>query len=113
MRLRKLPPRLDVPCVNLFNFAVRHDGRVRLCGCRLTTNDNDDLVVGNIKDKTLEEISKGDEAWGIIKGFYEGKRPHTCLECTFYQPINQNWLGQRASNNSPLPAEKPAVPAKA
>jgi radical SAM protein with 4Fe4S-binding SPASM domain len=87
MRLRKLPPRLDVPCKNLFNFAVRHDGRVRLCGCRLTTNDNDDLVVGNIKEKTLTEISKGDEAWGIIKGFYEGKRPHTCLECTFYQPI--------------------------
>jgi hypothetical protein len=34
-------------------------------------------------------IFRGDEAWGIIKGFYEGKRPHTCLECTFYQPINQ------------------------
>jgi len=99
MRLRKLPPRLDVPCKNLFNFAVRHDGRVRLCGCRLATNDNDDLVVGNIKDNTLEEISKGDEAWAIIKGFYEGKRPHTCLECTFYMPINQNWLEQRAKDN--------------
>jgi MoaA/NifB/PqqE/SkfB family radical SAM enzyme len=99
MRLRKLPPLLNVPCVNLFNFAVRHDGRVRLCGCRLQTNDNDDLVVGNIKDRTLGEISKGDEAWGIIKGFYEGKRPHTCLECTFYQPINQGWFEQRAKDN--------------
>jgi MoaA/NifB/PqqE/SkfB family radical SAM enzyme len=100
MRLRKLPPRLDVPCKNLFNFAVRHDGRVRLCGCRLATNDNDDLVVGNIKDKTLAEISKGDEAWAIIKGFYAGKRPHTCLECTFYQPINQSWFKQRAKKIS-------------
>jgi MoaA/NifB/PqqE/SkfB family radical SAM enzyme len=99
MRLRKLPPALAVPCRNLFNFAVRHDGRVRLCACRLTTNDNDDLVVGNIKDKTLEEISGGDEAWGIIKGFYEGKRPHTCLECTFYQPINQKWFEERAKDN--------------
>ena len=51
MRLRKLPPPLNVPCKNLFNFAVRHDGRVRLCGCRLTRNDIDDLVVGNIKRK--------------------------------------------------------------
>jgi hypothetical protein len=56
-------------------------------------------VVGNIKDKTLTEISRGDEAWGIIKGFYEGKRPHTCLECTFYQPINQGWFEQRAKDN--------------
>jgi hypothetical protein len=64
---------------------VRHDGRVRLCGCRLTTNDNDDLVVGN------------------IKGFYEGKRPHTCLECTFYQPINQGWFEQRAKDNGAKP----------
>ena len=95
MRLRVLPPMLNVPCKNLFNFAVRHDGRVRLCGCRLTTNDNDDLVVGNIKDKTLKQISESDEAWNIIKGFYEGKRPHTCLECTFYQPINEEWFHHR------------------
>ncbi|MGD1087183.1 MAG: radical SAM protein [Verrucomicrobiota bacterium] len=99
MRLRKLPPPLNVPCINLFNFAVRHDGRVRLCGCRLTTNDNDDLVVGNIREKSLEEISKSDEAWRIIEGFYSGRRPHACLECTFYQPINQKWFERRAKRN--------------
>jgi radical SAM protein with 4Fe4S-binding SPASM domain len=100
MRLRKLPPTLNVPCKNLFNFAVRHDGRVRLCGCRLQTNDNDDLVVGNIREKTLEEISKGDEAWNKIKGFYTGDRPRTCVECTFYQPINQHWFEERARNGA-------------
>jgi MoaA/NifB/PqqE/SkfB family radical SAM enzyme len=99
MRLRKLPPPLNVPCINLFNFTVRHDGRVRLCGCRLATNDNDDLVVGDIREKTLEEISKSDEAWKIIEGFYSGKRPHTCLDCTVYQPINQKWFERRAKNN--------------
>jgi MoaA/NifB/PqqE/SkfB family radical SAM enzyme len=96
MRLRRLPPMLNVPCKNLFNFAVRHDGRVRLCGCRLTANDNDDLVVGNIREKTLVELSQSDEAWGIIKGFYDGKRPTTCVECTLYQPINRTWLEHRA-----------------
>ena len=99
MRLRKLPPMLDVPCKNLFNFAVRHDGRVRLCGCRLQSNDNDDLVAGNLKEKSLMEISRSDEAWNIIKGFYEGKRPHTCVECTFYMPINQHWFEERAKGN--------------
>lgn len=99
MRLRKLPPALNVPCKNLFNFAVRHDGRVRLCGCRLTQNDNDDLVVGNIREKSLAEISRSDEAWQKIKGFYSGQRPHTCQECTFYQPVSSSWLEQRIREN--------------
>ncbi|MGB8370030.1 MAG: radical SAM protein [Limisphaerales bacterium] len=111
MRLRKLPPPLNVPCKNLFNFAVRHDGRVRLCGCRLTRSDLDDLVVGNIREKSLEEISKSDQAWSVIKGFYSGKRPETCLECTFYNPIDRRWLERRASVNPALPAEKPVATA--
>jgi len=111
MRLRKLPPPLNVPCKNLFNFAVRHDGRVRLCGCRLTRSDLDDLVVGNIREKSLEEISKSDQAWSVIKGFYSGKRPETCLECTFYNPIDRRWLERRASVNPALPAEKPGATA--
>jgi radical SAM protein with 4Fe4S-binding SPASM domain len=111
MRLRKLPPPLKVPCKNLFNFAVRHDGKVRLCACRLTRSDLDDLVVGNILEKSIAEISKSDQAWNVIKGFYAGKRPETCLECTFYQPIDRPWLERRTAGQPALPAEKPAVPA--
>lgn len=102
MRLRRLPPMLKVPCKNLFNFAVRHGARVRLCGCRLTTNDNDDLVAGNIREKSLMEISKSDEAWNIINGFYSGKRPKTCVECTFYHPIDHQWLKDRLKDNRTL-----------
>jgi radical SAM protein with 4Fe4S-binding SPASM domain len=111
MRLRKLPPSLNVPCKNLFNFAVRHDGNVRLCGCRLTRNDLDDLVVGNIREISLAEISQSDRAWDVIKGFYSGKRPETCLECTFYSPIDRHWIEQRAAANPASPAEKPTSPA--
>ena len=92
---------MNNPLVNgasLIHYSAARLGTVAPRGCRLQTNDNDDFVVGNIKDQTLAEISRGDEAWGIIKGFYEGKRPHTCLECTFYQPINQSWFEQRAKN---------------
>jgi radical SAM protein with 4Fe4S-binding SPASM domain len=111
MRLRKLPPPLKVPCKNLFNFAVRHDGKVRLCACRLTRSDLDDLVVGNILEKSIAEISKSDQAWNVIKGFYAGKRPETCLECTFYQPIDRPWLERRAAGQPASAAEKPAAPA--
>ncbi len=106
MKLRKLPPRLDVPCRSLFGFVVSHDGSVRLCGCRLIRTDLDDLVVGNIREKSLEEISKGEEAWSIIKGFYFGKRPATCVECTIYSPIDRSWLEHRARNDHTSTAAK-------
>jgi radical SAM protein with 4Fe4S-binding SPASM domain len=110
MRLRELPPPINLPCKGLFNFAIRHDGNVRLCGCRLTRSDLDDLVVGNIRQNTLEEISKSPAAWEKINGFYSGKRPDTCLECTFYRPIDQNWLRERKEFQPMLPAKKaPAV----
>jgi radical SAM protein with 4Fe4S-binding SPASM domain len=96
MRMRKLPSRLDIPCQALFTYAVRHEGSVRLCGCRLTKNDFDDLVVGNIRENSLQEIAKSEKAWNIIKGFYSGKRPETCVGCTLYQPVNHRWLQQRA-----------------
>ncbi len=99
MHLRKLPPRLNTPCQRLFNYAVRHDGSVRLCACRLTHNDLDDLVVGNIKEKSLKEISQSPEVWNIIEGFYNGKRPETCQSCTFYTPIDRKWLKARASGH--------------
>ena len=106
MRMRQLPPMLNVPCKNLFNYAVRHDGRVRLCGCRLTQNDNDDLVVGNIREQSLMEISRSEEAWAKIKGFYSGVRPQTCVECTFYQPVTPGWLRQRVAQNTTATAPK-------
>lgn len=96
MRMRKLPPQIKMPCKALFGYAVRHDGNVRLCGCRLTRNDLDDLVVGNINQQSLDEISKGEAAWKIIQGFYAGNRPETCRECTLYQPVSRSWFKARS-----------------
>lgn len=92
MRLRELPEPINVPCRMLFSFIVRYDGSVRLCGCRFNRSDMDDMVVGNINDQSLLDISNNSKTWDIIKGFYEGKRPETCLGCTLYHPINRSWL---------------------
>lgn len=96
MRLRQLPKQMNVPCINLFGIMVRHDGGVRMCGCRLVRNDRDDLVVGNMQETTIKELAESDQAWNIIKGFYAGQRPETCRDCTFYQPISRAWLASRA-----------------
>jgi len=87
MKLRKIPKRYNVPCANLFNFMVRYDGSVRLCGCRLKDTEDDGLVVGNIFQNSLAEIGKSKRVHDIIEGFYNGKRPSTCEKCSFYVPM--------------------------
>ena len=101
MKLRRLPPRLDLPCQRLFNYAVRHDGSVRLCACRLTQNDLDDLVVGNLKEQPLAEIAQSDKVWKLIHGFYQGQRPETCRSCTFYTPVDAAWVRTREQGSRP------------
>lgn len=88
MKLRKLPPRINVPCANLLNFMVRYDGSVRLCGCRLKDTEDDGLVVGNLSEHTLEELGRSKKVHDIIEGFYHGVRPSTCEKCSFYRPLN-------------------------
>lgn len=92
MRLRKPRPEIKIPCTSLFGFAVRHDGSVRLCGCRMKSSDLDDLVVGNLNRQSLEEISTSAKTKNIIEGFYRGERPETCKSCTLYTPITRSWL---------------------
>lgn len=98
MRLRQTQEMINVPCRHLFGFVVRYDGSVRLCGCRFNKTDMDDMIVGNIREQSLLEISKNERTWEIISGFYSGKRPDTCLGCTLYHPINRLWLAERKTN---------------
>jgi MoaA/NifB/PqqE/SkfB family radical SAM enzyme len=95
MKLRNNQERVDVPCRALFGFMVRYDGSVRLCGCRFNRSDMDDMVVGNMREQSLIEISKNSKTWDIIKDFYSGKRPDTCHGCSLYHPINRMWFGER------------------
>ena len=97
--------RVDLPCQFLFSFIVRYDGSVRLCGCRFNRSDMDDMVVGNIQEHSLIEISKNSKSWEIIKGFYAGRRPDTCLGCSLYNPINRVWL-RNQQQSIPRPREQ-------
>jgi len=106
MRLRKPRPEIKIPCAALFGFAIRHDGSVRLCGCRMKSSDLDDLVVGNVNEQSLEEISASAKTKNIIEGFYRGERPETCKSCTLYTPITRSWLKGRRAVNRQLQIKK-------
>jgi radical SAM protein with 4Fe4S-binding SPASM domain len=99
MRLRKPRPEIKIPCTSLFGFAIRHDGSVRLCGCRMKSSDLDDLVVGNVNQQSLEEISASAKTKSIIEGFYRGERPETCKSCTLYTPVTRSWVKSRRAIN--------------
>jgi radical SAM protein with 4Fe4S-binding SPASM domain len=99
MRLRKPRPEIKIPCTSLFGFAIRHNGSVRLCGCRMKSSDLDDLVVGNINEQSLEEISASAKTRNIIEGFYRGERPETCKSCTLYSPVTRKWVKDRRAAN--------------
>ena len=113
MRLRPVRNQINLPCQALFGFMVRHDGSVRLCGCRFKDTDMDDLVVGNIWSSTLFDISQSSKTWEIIKGFYSNNRPVACRGCSLYQPINRKWIESRkqtAASSPPRPVDLPDSP---
>jgi radical SAM protein with 4Fe4S-binding SPASM domain len=89
MKLRAVPLQVKVPCAGLTGFITLYDGSVRMCGCRFRTTEKDELVVGNIKDNTLEEIAQSPAVHRIYEKFYSGERPDVCRECSFYNPMTK------------------------
>ena len=111
MRLRELTNGINVPCRALFGYMIRYDGSVRLCGCRFKRSDMDDMIVGNINQQSLLEISKSPKTWNIIEGFYNGIRPETCVGCSLYHPINRVWLQARAQTDIRHEQTRSSLPA--
>ena len=62
----------------------------------------DDMVIGNIREQSLLDISKKAKARETINGFYAGKRPETCVGCSLYHPVNRKWLETRKSLRSSI-----------
>lgn len=77
----------NLPCTRLFDLQVLANGNVRLCGCRSGKSVNDDLIIGNIKEKNLRDIWFSKEAFDLRRGFFSNSLPDTCLKCSFYQEI--------------------------
>ena len=82
--------KLSKPLKNMRSFcnamnavSIRWDGKVRACGCRFVTTDEDDLVIGHIDDgiDVLNQKLKG-----LLAKWKAGVKPETCKNCSFYNP---------------------------
>jgi radical SAM protein with 4Fe4S-binding SPASM domain len=75
------------PCKALKTLTVLPNGDLKLCGCRFNKTLKDELVIGNIKKDSLQNLIKNSEKWKeIIKSFGSEKEPIICRRCSFYKP---------------------------
>jgi MoaA/NifB/PqqE/SkfB family radical SAM enzyme len=88
MRVQKSPLIKRIPCKWTFIPMVFWDGKVRACGCRYAKTDaeEDDLFLGNINNKKLEEIWLGDKTKVLHRKFTSGNIPTVCKDCSMYSP---------------------------
>ena len=87
MRLRKLPKKAE-PCLALFKGPmILANGDMTLCGCR-DLNGDSELILGNIKDKSILEMWHDPRVKSIRRGFYLSQYPKICQDCSFYNDLS-------------------------
>jgi len=87
MRLRKQPEKTE-PCSFLYTGPmILSNGDMTLCGCR-DLNGDSELVIANIKDKSILEMWQDPRVNNIRKGFYLSGYPKICRDCSFYNDLS-------------------------
>jgi MoaA/NifB/PqqE/SkfB family radical SAM enzyme len=84
MRLRKERKIKAAPCIWLNVVSVHPDGKIRVCGCRILENLNDDLIIGDIADTHLKNVISNGNLEKIKKDFTIKNYPKVCEHCSAY-----------------------------
>ncbi len=88
MELASIPKYKLHPCSRTFSCMVMWDGYVRGCSCRFSNfDDEDNLIIGNLKDIDLKNIWFGDKVKQLRRSFVNNKLCITCRNCTMYTPV--------------------------
>ena len=88
MHLRPLSELEPEPCYWFYDGPIVFvDGSVGLCGCR-DFNANSELVIGNIKDRSLLEIWQSQEVKDLRERFRGEKFPVICQTCSTYSNLD-------------------------
>jgi MoaA/NifB/PqqE/SkfB family radical SAM enzyme len=87
MRLRN-PSKKSEPCSILYRVPkILSNGNMTLCGCR-DLNGDSELVLGNIRDRSILEMWRDPRVENIRKGFYSSRYPKICLDCSMYNDLS-------------------------
>lgn len=86
MRLRDLPRKRE-PCSVLYRaLKILSNGDVTLCGCR-DLNGDSELVLGNIRGRSLHEMWHDPRVEEMRSGFYFSRYPAICQDCSMYEDL--------------------------
>jgi radical SAM protein with 4Fe4S-binding SPASM domain len=86
MKLRVLEPR-NGPCAQTFwGPIVLSDGTVLVCNCFASMDARDTLGLGNILEKSLIEMWRGEQLRSLRASFGTDQLNATCARCTAYHP---------------------------
>lgn len=96
MKMRRVPKVKSAPCRRTFDAAILYDGSVRLCACRIKDTEFDDLVVGNIRNDSLDNIYNSEKTKAVRRKFIDSNLPDVCSDCSLYMPAGKKWLNLRA-----------------
>lgn len=87
MRLKDLPVKHE-PCSVLYRaLKILSDGNVTLCGCR-DLNGDSELILGNIRHRSLSEMWHDPRVEEIRNGFYLSQYPEICRDCSMYEDLS-------------------------
>ena len=87
LRLKDLPRKTE-PCSILYRVPkILSNGNMTLCGCR-DLNGDSELVLWNIKDKSILEMWRDPKVERIRKDFYSARYPNICKECSMYNDLS-------------------------
>jgi radical SAM protein with 4Fe4S-binding SPASM domain len=86
MRLKEVPQKRE-PCSVLYRaLKILSNGDVTLCGCR-DLNGDSELVLGNLRDRSLYEMWHDPRVEEIRNGFYRSRYPEICRDCSMYEGL--------------------------
>jgi radical SAM protein with 4Fe4S-binding SPASM domain len=89
MRLKPSNRVKRLPCKWTFFPLISWDGKVRACACRFRGDEKihgDDLVVGDLQEKGLDEIWNSQSVKSLHRRFTIGDVPRVCRDCSMYDP---------------------------
>ncbi len=83
MKLGRIRTNRSKLCSHFKDLIILPNGNVRLCGCRIKTTEDDELVIGNILDNDLKIIiERTDLSQFLLPP--KGTVPEVCKECISY-----------------------------
>ncbi|EME70543.1 radical SAM superfamily enzyme [Paramagnetospirillum caucaseum] len=87
LRHREFDPKRR-PCRNpLKDVSILPDGQVRVCSCQYMNTNYDELVIGDTREASLDDILFAPRHRQVLKDMASGNWAPVCANCSIFEPV--------------------------